>query len=457
MKKINRIISAIGATALILGLALGSTANAQCTTSTLNISSGYDPIAGGPVVPSNTQLDPMWTSTVSPDAAAAILANGDLIGCYDALPLVPPTWPAPFPGTTWMMGQNNWGVMTDGNPAHTFTCTYERKFTVCGSDSINFEIQRLMSDDWISDIYLDGSVIQSYPVSGGVNVYPSVTLSLGLLSGTHSIQILVHNFNNGVYLNAIGVDIQAQLVSVTGSSSLVSEICPEYSCDDKCDDKCFWKLTGNNIYGTNNRLGTLSNDDIRIISSATQRAVVKSSGEIGIRQLAPTTTFNVDCIPPGLVPSGLRFENLPYGQGNILVVDALGYVYQMQGGTVNPANPAALQQEVDALKKEVAELKALIKGEAGTGNTHKASTMSVSPNPSSGDINVSYAIVGSFTKAVVRVSDNMGREVITAPVPDNNGIVHITLPSSLKATTLVATLIVDGAQISASQISYMVK
>ena len=451
----SRAANAFKAIAFLFLSFAGSNTHAQCVAPTLNISTGYDPMAGTTVTPSNTQVEPKWTSAVSADAAAAITAMGDLIGCYDALPCG--VWPVPIPGSTWAMGQNDWGYMTDLNPAHTFSDTFSRPFTVCGTDSINLVIDSMITDDGITQIAIDGTVLLSIPFAGSIHHYSSSTYSLGPLSGTHTISIVVLNLNNGVYKNAIGIDVKANLVSASGTASLVSETCPDYTCDDGCDEKCYWKLTGNHIVPGHNIFGTLTKDDIRILTNSAQRAVVKSSGEVGIHQVAPSTTLDVDCVPPATAPSGLQFEHLPSGQGNILVVDKNGYVYisKQMARPAEPATTGDVQDQINDLKKQIEDLKALVVQNSAPGNMPNMSSLSVSPNPSDGELNATYTIPGNFSKAVIRITDEMGRIVVTKPIENNSGTMHLTIPSSVKATTLVVSMIVDGNSISSKQLSFL--
>ena len=443
-----------------LSLSLTSTnATAQCLTSNLNISTGYDPVAGALVTPSNTQLDPKWTSAASPDAITAITADGNNVGCYVALPLS--LWPT-MPGSNWIMGQDYWGHTTDG-ASGDYADTFTRHFEICGSDSFNLVIDSMQSDDWISDILVDGVGIQSYPAAGYIHYYPAATYSLGTLSGVHTITIIVHNFNNGVYMNAIGINVVASVVSLSGSASLISEACKDYTCnptDDKCDDLCFWKLVGNHIVGNHNILGTLDKDDIRIFSNGQQRGVVKYDGEVGIHQNAPNTTLDVDCVPAYGAPSGLELENLPWNEGYILVVDKKGFVYRskkMTGITSNDPKGKDMQAEIDELKKELEELKAKLGQGAPATGLHDGTSFSLSPNPSDGDINATYSIAGTYGKAIVKITDNMGREIVSKQVESSTGMLHLAIPSSVKSGTLIVSLTVDGSNVASKQLSFLAK
>jgi hypothetical protein len=217
------------------------------------------------------------------------------------------------------------------------------------------------------------------------------------------------------------------------------------TCD--CDDHCYWRLTGNNIHGTRNIFGTLSNNDIRIVSNNTQRAVIQAGGNMGIRQLSPSTTLDVDCVPTA-APSGLQFENLPIGMGNALVVDAAGYVYRTNSMYARPApggDNTELQNQINLLKQQLEEMSAKLNSLTSVpGDNSGGNSLSVTPNPTDGQFNVSYTIAGAYNNAVIKVTDVQGRLIVSRPVTNNTGSANITLPGSVAPGNLIITLVVDG-------------
>jgi hypothetical protein len=224
------------------------------------------------------------------------------------------------------------------------------------------------------------------------------------------------------------------------------------TCD--CEDHCYWKLTGNNIHGTRNIFGTLSNDDIRIVSNNTQRAVLQAGGFMGIKQLTPTTTLDVDCGAPTTAPSGLRLENLPSGPGQALVVDpATGYVYMANTALSKENNGSGnnhdLEERVNKLTQQLEEMKAQLSAlGAGPGDNSTGNSLSATPNPSDGQFNVTYTIAGVFNTAAIRITDSQGRTIASKIVSNNTGVVNISLPPSTASGNLVITLIVDGKQVA---------
>ncbi len=216
-----------------------------------------------------------------------------------------------------------------------------------------------------------------------------------------------------------------------------------------CSDSCSWITSGNNIYGGNNIFGTLTNDDIRIITNNTDRAIIESGGFMGIKQLSPTTTLNVDCVPPSSIPSGLRLENLPTGPGNILVIDSDGYVFKSNSHLSKPGGDYDdLEKRIEELEKKVDYLLSLM-GET-SGNGLGAHTLSVTPNPNNGNMKVSYSINGDFAEAAIKMVDANGRVINTTPIDNNKGAIPMELHGA--SGYVIATMIVDGKLVAQQKV-----
>lgn len=95
-----------------------------------------------------------------------------------------------------------------------------------------------------------------------------------------------------------------------------------------------------------------------IKTNGTERARIEGAGDgnMGIATSSPTTILHTYAAPPPSgAPSGLRFEDLPWGNGFILVTDDDGYVYKAdvtayKGGSMEMMQ---MQQEMNSLKKEI--------------------------------------------------------------------------------------------------------
>jgi sugar lactone lactonase YvrE len=108
-----------------------------------------------------------------------------------------------------------------------------------------------------------------------------------------------------------------------------------------CSDTCYWKVTGNNIIGGNNTFGTLTSDDINIVTNNTARGIFTSQGLFGLygnnSPSAPTAYLDVECDNHNADLSGtsdIRFRNLESNtDGNIVIIDpATGYVFDSKKG-----------------------------------------------------------------------------------------------------------------------------
>ncbi len=232
---------------------------------------------------------------------------------------------------------------------------------------------------------------------------------------------------------------------------------PGNPCDTCCPDTCYWTVNGNTIHNGNNTFGTLSNDDVDIVTNNTQIGILSKDGYWGIKELAPATTLHVDGVPTGVpgVASGIRFDNLPQGDGNALVIDANGYVHVAQSHLYKQSGSGAddVQNQIDELKKELVELKQLLgKGDDSGVNSDAGATLTVSPNPTEGEITAAYSVTKSFSAGEIRISDASGKILMTKELTKGNnyGNVKMVLPKNISSEQLICTLVCDG-KIIASQ------
>jgi len=135
-----------------------------------------------------------------------------------------------------------------------------------------------------------------------------------------------------------------------------------------------WLLTGNNATNpAQHFLGTTDNQRLAFRTNNAERMSVSGIGYVGIGTTNPTAKFHVNASQIGnqLNPSNIRFENLPAGAGNILVIDQNGYIYRSSTVSTSTAvttataemtkKQTAMELEIILLKKEINELKNLIK------------------------------------------------------------------------------------------------
>ncbi len=302
----------------------------------------------------------------------------------------------------------------------------------------------------------------TYPTSYNVCIGASITITANVLSGAGTWSTTSTNVTispSGASCSVTGVSAGTAYIKYTlGGCVSITDTVTVGSCGPVCSDTCYWKVTGNNIIGGNNTFGTLTNDDIKFTTNSTFRGVLQGAGNgnWGINTSSPSTFLDVDCTPPTIVPapSGLRFENLPTGHGNVLVVDPSGYVYAANSiaykhnGNSGDDN-TDLQNQINQLQQQINDLKNLltvnginIQG-SGSGDM-TGNSLSVSPNPTSGQANATYSIANDFTSAAIRVTDNTGKLILEKPVSGHNGTVDFTIPGNVVSNQLSCSLIVDS-------------
>jgi hypothetical protein len=228
---------------------------------------------------------------------------------------------------------------------------------------------------------------------------------------------------------------------------------PDDTTGAGCSEECYWRLVGNNVTPPENKFGTLNNQAVRFFTDNNQRGVLTADGEWGIRVNTVTTNIHMDAgTPPSSVPSGLRIENLPDGDGRALVVDANGYVYLAQSHLYKQGagSNSEMQSQIDELKKQVEELKNML-GQ-GTGQQIGA-TLSVSPNPTNGEFAANYSITQPYGTGEIKITDVSGKVLMTKPLENNNtnGTIRVSLPKTISSEHIICTLICDGKVIASQK------
>ncbi len=148
---------------------------------------------------------------------------------------------------------------------------------------------------------------------------------------------------------------------------------------------------GNWIYGNNGKIG---------IGSGTQN---------------PTARLHVNAT------DGVRFQNLPAGTGNVVVIDAAGNLYRAQSTAAMPA-PASevedLKNTVEDLKAEIALLKSMLYEMKGAGGETSwnvngaANTLFQNvPNPSDKTTRIEYILNKDCTDAYITLYDINGKSI----------------------------------------------
>jgi hypothetical protein len=221
----------------------------------------------------------------------------------------------------------------------------------------------------------------------------------------------------------------------------------------ECSDTCYWKVRGNTILGGNNIFGTRSNDHINIYSNNTPRGIIQANGYFGWRTTNPSTTFHVYADKPEISrsgpPSGVRFENLPSGTGDVMVIDANGYVYRQATDIIFPS-----KSKIDSLEREITALRSLINSTSTGNNGNQPSQNTLyqnKPNPFSDVTIIECNVTQMKSNAFIAIYDLTGKELMKYRV---NGEGHNTVrvnSKNLADGMYIYSLIIDGEEVASKK------
>lgn len=143
-------------------------------------------------------------------------------------------------------------------------------------------------------------------------------------------------------------------------------------------------------------------------------------------------------------PSGVRFRDLPKGGGSQVLIDNEGYLYRAE-------LPDGRDAEIEALRKEVADLRALVQSIAARkGETAEAgaiSTLTVVPTPFNMNAKAVYSLERFSGAGALLIFDEKGQVLRTLPISTAKGQVELgtlALPSGVYIFSIVdhgATLV----------------
>jgi hypothetical protein len=212
-----------------------------------------------------------------------------------------------------------------------------------------------------------------------------------------------------------------------------------------CDDKCYWTVDGNTVASSAKFLGTKNNMSLKLRTNNVQRAVLSTSGDLGINTATPTAKLHVECSNPAN-GSNVRFENLTWGYGATLVIDANGYVYKKEG---DDPGISEMKQQLEQLKKEISTLKEQLNNQsvpAGSADrsTDGARIITAAPNPARGYVEIEYYTPANASKCYLQVQDISGRIIKTLSL-DTPGPGKATIQlGEVAPQQLIVALYVDG-------------
>ena len=311
-------------------------AQQPCTSvNSITINTGFNPINNSVI--GVGQNDANWIVTAISPMMQTIPGAGASVG-QGAFVIAPyvgsPSWATSL-NSRYISCINTNVFRTPFDPNNAYTMTVTRNFRTCATDTYQFSLN-IACDNFITSINVDGGISQfSQSNVNNFAAFEFVNFSLSLNPGLHNITVTLQNSTNvqAENQNFFGLNIFGNISGTT--NSIAGPTCNNV-CPTNCSDTCYWKVTGNNIIGGNNILGTLTNDDIKVFSSNAQRGVIKADGKFGWKTPSPSTLFHINCANPVEVPSNIRLENLSNGSGNPLVIDANGYI--LRGNRViNPS------------------------------------------------------------------------------------------------------------------------
>ena len=182
-----------------------------------------------------------------------------------------------------------------------------------------------------------------------------------------------------------------------------------------------------------------------------ERARINASGFFGIATQSPTAVLHTN--------GTVRHQNLQTGTGNVLVIDANGNVFKstatarLEG---REEDIVVMKEEMNQLKKEIAELKYLLNSMRGGSinigvNEENAILFQNTPNPFSNTTTIRYYLPANFTKASLEISDLQGKLLKTYPLTGDGKQSAVINANELAAGTYLYSLIVDGKRIDSKK------
>jgi hypothetical protein len=176
-----------------------------------------------------------------------------------------------------------------------------------------------------------------------------------------------------------------------------------------------------------------------------ERARINASGFFGIATPTPTAVLHTN--------GTVRFQNLPTGSGNALVMDANGNLFRSTILTGRPEEISELNDKIDELKKELEELRSVIRTMRGgfiPENTG-ATLYQNNPNPFSNTTVIRYFLPEETRTASLQVSDLQGNVLATFTLSKSGQQTLAIDGGRFPAGTYLYTLFIDGNRIDSKK------
>lgn len=175
-------------------------------------------------------------------------------------------------------------------------------------------------------------------------------------------------------------------------------------------------------------------------------------------------------------PTGVRFRDLPYGHGEVLVIDPDGYVHKspfvlFDGEDDVPTESyKQLQDQIDALQRQVTALQSLLTNGQSSAQekvnrkpikvakeslTQPTAEMELFPNPTDGRLTVNHQHFSADKETEFVVTDMKGVQVFSSVIQQSS--TQFNLPDHLANGTYVCSIYENGKLVSTKQFIYTQK
>ncbi|MEO1654284.1 MAG: T9SS type A sorting domain-containing protein, partial [Bacteroidota bacterium] len=170
------------------------------------------------------------------------------------------------------------------------------------------------------------------------------------------------------------------------------------------------------------------------------RLTIDNEGDIGIG--ARFENLNNNATAKLHVDGTVRFQNLPNGSGDALVIDANGNVRRGSTTSAKSDEVVKLKAEIEELKARLARLESLPGKEEGKNEIPQL--FQNRPNPFDQSTEIPFYLPERVEQALILVTDLQGKEIRRFPIKDRGeGAIQISSQSLAKGIYLY-TLVVDG-------------
>lgn len=511
---------------LALSLSLSTLAQpfgSDCTTTSIDVSTGID--YTGTIIPypaSGSTQDPYWTVTMvptntlglSPDFCAEVVDNANAtnpstLGHYvqsGSAYISFATTPTVLNYGIGCGMFNTYNHSAPGGPiGGALPVRLTRQFYIEGASNQDVTIDITGFGDDIVFIAVDqaaGTPIYNTPASPNIVYYDATasttttamnaSVTLTLTPGAHTLDVDLYDISDIITAASLRGRITCANQVLARNTCYGMNMCAEIPEPGNCDEECYWTLDGNNINPGRNKLGTLSDDNINIVTNNEYRGVITTGAPgignsfIGWNTMNPTSILHVDCIgnhEDGSGLSDIRFENLEHGSGNILVIDDQGHVFRtdyniediMGGGSDDGSDDGTafkmadinqqyedLKTKYEALQQDFSDMSARLdalqnccadKGtysDVSTNNTGSALYQNT-PNPFSNETTVEYYVNNMKSNAYIVLYDLNGRELNRYEIAEK-GKGYVTINSDkMVAGMYLYSLVIDGREIDSKK------